>query len=168
MMYRFVRRRDLPFILITIIIGIFAHFMYEFSGRNPITALIAPINESVWEHLKLLFFPFLLVSLAEYFLQRPAPAVFFAARFAGVWTGMLTITFLYYGYSGILGKNYTPIDIFLFFAGVMTAYCVSSKYSKKLHVRESLAIFLCWAFTVLMFFVFTCFPPEIPLFLPPV
>lgn len=167
-MYQLVRHRELPYILITIIIGISAHFMYEFSGYNPVTALIAPVNESVWEHLKLLFFPFLLASVTEYFLRRPAPAAFFAARFAGVWTGMLAIIFLYYGYSGILGKNYAPVDILLFFTGIITAYCVSSKYGKKLRRRESITIFLYWTFTVLLFFIFTCFPPELPLFLPPV
>ncbi len=164
-MYRIIRRKDLPYILITIVTGIFAHFIYEFSGKNPVTALIAPINESVWEHLKLLFFPFLLTSLTEYYLRRPAPAPFFAARFVGVWTGMFSIVFLYYGYSGMIGRNFTPADIFLFIFGVVISYYASVKFSKRLRFQEPLTIFLCWAFSALLFFIFTCFPPELPLFL---
>ena len=96
-MYRFIRRRDIPYILITITVGVFAHSIYEFSGKNPITGLIAPVNESVWEHLKILFFPFLLASLIEYYMQRPASAAFFSSHLIGVWTGILSIIFLFYG-----------------------------------------------------------------------
>lgn len=167
-MYRFIHRKDIPYILITIIVGIFAHSMYEFSGNNPITGLIAPINESIWEHLKILFFPFLLATLIEYYLQRPSPVSFFAAHFAGIWTGMLSIMFLFYGYSGILGRNFVFIDILLFFIGVIVAYYVSFKFAKKFHGQELLTVFLCWIFTILLFFILTCFPPELPLFLPPV
>lgn len=167
-MYRFIRRKDIPYILITIIIGIFIHSIYDFSGKNPITGLITPVNESIWEHLKLLFFPFLLVSLIEYSLQRPMPAGFFAARLTGVWIGMLSIIFLFYGYSGILGKSFVFIDILLFFIGIIISYYVSFKFIRKLHRFDSLTIFLCWSFTILLFFIFTCFPPELPLFLPPI
>lgn len=167
-MHRLIRRKDLPYILITIIMGISAHFMYEYSGKNPVTALITPVNESVWEHLKLLFFPFLLSSAAEYCLARPDPAAFFTARFAGVWTGMASIVFLYYGYSGSLGRNFVSVDILLFFIGVAAAYCTSFKYGRKFRNLEPLTIFLCWMFTIVLFFIFTCFPPELPLFLPPI
>lgn len=166
-MYGIIRRKDLPYILITIIIGIFAHFMYEYSGKNPITALIAPVNESVWEHLKLLFFPFLLSTLAEYYLRQPEPASFFTARFIGVWSGIFSIVFLYYGYSGILGKIIAPIDILLFLIGVVLTYYISFKLGRKIRPLEPLTIFLCWIVSILLFFIFTCFPPELPLFSPP-
>ena len=166
-MYRFIRRRDIPYILITITVGILAHSIYEFSGKNPITALIAPVNESVWEHLKILFFPFLLASLTEYYMQRPASAAFFSSHLIGVWTGMLSIIFLFYGYSGIFGRSFVPVDIFLFFIGVITAYYISFKCARKFNKLEPLTVFLLWIFTILLFFIFTCFPPELPLFLPP-
>lgn len=166
-MYRFIRRKDIPYILFTMILGSLNHFLYEFSEQNPVTALIAPVNESVWEHMKLLFFPVLLFSLIEYGFRRPAPATFFAARFAGVWTGMLSIIFLYYGYSGILGASFVVIDILLFFVGVLITYSTSLRLCKRFQNQNPLHIFLWWIFTVLLFFLFTCFPPEFPIFLPP-
>lgn len=166
-MYRFIRRKDVPYILFTMILGSLNHFLYGFSDQNPVTALIAPVNESVWEHMKLLFFPFLLFSLVEYYFRRPDAAAFFGSRFAGVWAGMLSIIILYYGYSGILGKSFVVIDILLFFIGVVIAYRTSSKLGRLFHRQTPLNIFLWWTVTILLFFIFTCFPPELPLFLPP-
>lgn len=41
----------------TIITGTLLHFVYEWSGESLFVGIFSPINESVWEHLKLLFFP---------------------------------------------------------------------------------------------------------------
>lgn len=43
--------------IISIIIGTLLHFVYEWSGNNFIVGLFAPVNESVWEHLKLILLP---------------------------------------------------------------------------------------------------------------
>ena len=37
--------------------GSLAHFLYDWTGSNAIAGLFVPVNESVWEHMKLLFFP---------------------------------------------------------------------------------------------------------------
>ena len=38
--------------------GACLHFFYDFVP-NPAVALIAPVNESIWEHLKIIYWPFL-------------------------------------------------------------------------------------------------------------
>lgn len=166
-MYHFIRRKDLPYIILVMITGSLSHFLYEFSNKNPITALIAPINESVWEHMKLLFFPFLIFSLAEYALQKPDASSFFESRLIGVWSGILFITLCFYGYSGIFGRTYTFLDILLFFLGVIAAFYVSAKHLRHAGNLAPVTIFLLWFASLLTFFIFTCFPPELPLFLPP-
>lgn len=45
------------------VIGTLLHFVYEWSGNNSIVRLFAPWNESTWEHMKLLFFPMLVLVL---------------------------------------------------------------------------------------------------------
>ena len=45
--------------------GSLLHFLYEYSGQNPLAACISPVNESTWEHLKLLFFPYLVFLFVE-------------------------------------------------------------------------------------------------------
>lgn len=42
--------------------GVLLHFLYQWLP-NPVLALISPVRESVWEHVKLLYFPLLAVSL---------------------------------------------------------------------------------------------------------
>ena len=53
----------LHFVLVAAFLGTLNHFLYFLSGQSPIIALFCPVNESVWEHLKLLYFPFLFVSI---------------------------------------------------------------------------------------------------------
>ncbi len=52
-------------ILFTSVLGSLLHFVYEWTGENPLAALFSPVNESVFEHCKLLFFPALLYTLFE-------------------------------------------------------------------------------------------------------
>ena len=46
-----------------IFLGTISHFFYDWSNNNFIVGLFAPVNESTWEHMKLIFFPMLLFSL---------------------------------------------------------------------------------------------------------
>lgn len=48
--------------LLAVILGFLLHYLYGWLP-NPITALISPVRESLWEHQKILFFPLLLSAL---------------------------------------------------------------------------------------------------------
>ena len=56
---KYVDRQDLPFFLLVIFLGCINHFVYDWSHGLALAALFCPVSESTWEHLKLLFFPFL-------------------------------------------------------------------------------------------------------------
>ena len=56
-MSKYINRSDLPAILAVAILGSLNHFLYDWTGGSSLAALFCPINESPWEHLKLLFFP---------------------------------------------------------------------------------------------------------------
>lgn len=56
------------FIFISVL-GVLLHFTYEWSGDNVVVGLFSAVNESTWEHLKLLFFPFLLLTILEVLLR---------------------------------------------------------------------------------------------------
>ena len=49
--------------IITGILGVVLHFLYDWLGQNPLIALISGVNESTWEHMKLLYYPMLIFSL---------------------------------------------------------------------------------------------------------
>ena len=54
----------------SIILGTLLHFTFEWSGKNELIAIFSAINESVWEHLKLTFYPMLFFSIIGYFYLR--------------------------------------------------------------------------------------------------
>ena len=43
--------------------GTLLHFVYDWSGGIPLVAAFSAVNESTWEHMKILFFPVFLFSV---------------------------------------------------------------------------------------------------------
>ena len=166
-MLQICRRRDFLYMLSAALLGSAFHFLYDFSGKNPFAALISPVNESVWEHLKLLFFPILLLTAVEYFIRRPNPRALFGARLAGVTAGMAIIVVLYYLYTFILGRDFFVADILIFLIGVCFSYVISGHLLRSFRQADPMLIFLGWLLIALLFFSFTCFPPDLFLFYPP-
>lgn len=154
--------------LFVAITGTLLHFVYDWSGQNPVVGLIAPVNESTWEHLKLLFFPMLVYSLWEYVQLKDEYPCILSASALGILAGLLLIPTLFYTYSGIIGRNFTVIDILIFFIAVVVAFLVQYSYaSSKNCLKNSKA---AWLLVVLMvaFFLFTGFPPSLGIFVSPV
>lgn len=171
MLKKYIPKKEIPYLVITLICGTFSHFLYAWTHFSPLAALFCPINESTWEHLKLLFFPFLFMTLIECarYRGRINPAAFFYSRFLGVICGMSFIVIGFYTYTGITGTHSLFPDILLFITSVFLAFAFSAYlYKKDTAVPLSSAgVSAIWLLLCLCFFIFTCFPPEIPLFLPP-
>ena len=47
----------------TVICGVLLHFLYEWSGESIWVAPISAVNESTWEHMKLLFIPMFIFAI---------------------------------------------------------------------------------------------------------
>lgn len=130
----------------------------------------ASVNESTWEHLKLLFVPMLLFSSVEYFVIGKNYPNFIPAKALGMLLGMIAIVIIFYTYTGILGKNYLWADILTFVLGVAVAYLYSWQIINKQPIGTSanvIGIILVLVLT-LCFVLFSFDPPHIPLFLDPV
>lgn len=163
-------------VLFTALAGTLLHFIYEWSGNAVVVGLFAPVNESVWEHIKLLFFPCLLFSVWEYFHASRTPASFLPARTAGLTAGMAAIPLLFYAYTSFLGTNYLALDITVFLLGILLAFLISALLEKKIDAAQAsthlrLLPLLCAALLLiylLLFFLFTFRPPKLPLFRDPV
>ena len=63
-------RRQMTGFLFTSILGTFLHFFFDLTGGNVVAALFSAVNESIWEHMKLLFFPMLIFSIIEYLFLK--------------------------------------------------------------------------------------------------
>ena len=153
--------------LIVSISGCINHFLYQLSGGSSLLAPFVPINESIWEHLKLLFFPYVVLLLIEFFLcGREIPGFLFSG-ITGVLCGLIFIPSAYYLYTGITGKNFFLIDILIFFAAVYLSFRIrSSRLSKEPDngIMKNISAFILIFCLSVLFAGFTFFPPDSPLF----
>lgn len=148
--------------------GTLAHFFYEWSGGNTLVALFAPVSESTWEHMKLLFFPVLIWSLLiPGRLAEENPGLRSAVILGGI-LGTLSIPVLFYTYSGILGRTVTWVDIALFYISTAAAFIFAFRnYGQPLTQKKRTAICIMTVLFSAAFFLFTFFPPDIGLFRTP-
>ncbi|MBH1941857.1 hypothetical protein I5677_13220 [Mobilitalea sibirica] len=157
--------------IFVIIFGTLLHFVYEWSGENEVIGIIGAVNESTWEHLKLLFWPAFLYAIPEYLLTGKTYDNYFVAKAISFYTGVFLIVSLFYTYTGILGTNYLWMDITVFVISVLLSHYIcylilSSDIAKGAFINSValLAIFIL----ALAFIIFTFNPPQIPLFKDPI
>lgn len=150
------------------ILGTILHFTYKLSGGNQIVAIFSSINESVWEHLKLLFFPMLLNAIIGHFYIGKDAHNFLCSKTKGIIVSMLFIVVFFYTYTGILGRNISIVDITLFFVATLLGEFISYiliinkfKCNNLISICILIIIFIC-------FIIFTYFTPKIGIFKDPV
>ena len=154
--------------IFVMILGTLLHFTYEWSGNNQFIASFSAVNESTWEHLKLLFFPMLLTTIIGFFYLEKSCPNYWCARLFGILTAILfTIVFLY-TYTGIIGTNFAFVDISIFFVAVILGELVSYKVLvSSIDCNSSVAL-VGIILLLACFIIFTYFTPEIGLFKDPV
>lgn len=159
-------------IIFTSLVGTLFHFTYSLSGESQAVALFSAVNESTWEHNKLIFFPFLVFTVIEYFAYGKNTKNFFAAKLIGSIAGMFTVASAFYTYSGILGTNYAIVNILIFILGVIVTYYVSYKIIEtETFLSNSFLQIISIAALIAIcaaYFIFTFNPPEIGIFKDPV
>jgi len=152
-------------IIFVVTTGSLAHFLYDWTGKNDIVGLFAPVNESIWEHMKLLFFPMLLYALIMMILFKGKYPCILSAYCLGILTGTLFIPVAFYAYTSILNKDIFILDIAIFIISILIAFGLSYKltFSCRLKPYTLLMISLvCILFVC--FVVFTYHPPAVRLF----
>lgn len=152
------------------VLGAVSHFVYSWSGENQIIGYFFSVNESTWEHLKLLFFPTLLYSAIEYVFAKKEIKNYIPAVVISVILGMVTIVTLFYTYQGIIGQNIDFLNIAIYYIGLTVMLIIKSKIieSEILSDRNFSLIFLLVAVLITFIFVrFTYNPPSLNLFKPP-
>ncbi len=156
--------------MILSIIASFSHFAYNLSGRNLIVGLFNPVNESVWEHLKFMFFPFLLWWIVIYLMKNrkceiPVNTWIVSAAVSLV-VAPLSVVLLFYSYTGALGIKSVFVDILLVLICYFLALSIASHLLKYLEPNKLVAIVAVIAIAVMfiLFLVFTFNPPQLPIF----
>ncbi len=146
--------------------GTLLHFTDEWSGSSRLVGFFAPVNESVWEHLKLVMYPVLAFAVIEMKWIRD-PARLWWAKLVEVVAAILFITAFFYTYTGALGvHSVVAIDIGSFVVAVIGGQWIS--YRLLVMPRPSPlplpASLVGLGSLVVLFGVFTYAPPHLPLF----
>lgn len=165
-MYKHINLYIIGGIIFTVLFGTLLHFVYDWSGSNPIIGLFSPINESVWEHLKLLYYPMTLWVIWGYFKFSRKSKNFIFASLAGLIFGLIFIPTIFYIYIAIFKKLYLIIDILIYIAGVTISFLSMGYIFKNYNIRHfSLKLgILLWELIFILFVIFTIFPPDIFIF----
>ena len=167
-MEKSLRRIYITGFLFTSILGTLNHFVYNWFGQNMLIGMFVPINESIWEHIKLLFFPMLLFIIYVHYRYRHEYPSFTIALLWGLLYGSLLIPVLYYTYTGMVGFHNSVIDIAIYYISVLAAF--SKAHILYTSEKRPINIFLPRALVLCLlaaFWVFTYFPPKLPLFVAP-
>lgn len=144
------------------------HSLYELSNRNLYVGLISATNESVFEHVKIIFYPYIIWTLVEYFLLKPKDYKrFFTAKLiVNIVISSLVIVF-YYTYVGVIGYNIMAVDIGSAFVYVIIGFIWSynwitnGSYGGQSKYLLSIAVFFVSLFAITYFSIS---PPKLPLF----
>lgn len=147
--------------------GNLLHFVYEWSGESPVAAVFSGVNESTWEHMKLLAVPWIFWTAVQTLALRGSGV---AARTAGLLAGMAAIPALFYTYTGIIGRSVSLVNILIFQLAVLLAFGVSAALQRRRWLSAPLWQVLGGLVLVglaVLFAGWTFAPPPLPLFVDP-
>ena len=145
--------------------GTVLHFLYDWTKSSLLTAPFSGVNESTWEHMKLLYFPLLVFSLIQsrFFSHYEN---FWCVKLIGLLAGLGMIPVLFYTYNGLFGKSPDWLNIIIFFISAAGAFITEFRLFKanSLRCRNPRLAFGTICFIGLLFVLFTFATPQIPLF----
>ena len=153
---------------VTTLGGTLLHFLYDWT-KSAWVAPFSGVNESTWEHMKLLFWPMFLFAIAQSFFFRDREN-FWCIKLRGTLLGLLLIPIMFYTYNGVIGKSPDWINIAIFFIAAAVVYIYETR---QFHRDVSPCLFPKAAFAALcaitlLFVLFTFFTPEIAIFRDPI
>jgi hypothetical protein len=153
-------------ILIISIVGCLLHYVFKWSGKWPPVGAITAVNESVWEHFKLAFWPALLYAILEYTVIRESTNNFIIAKAIGIYIIPISIALIFYFYTAIIRHSIVAIDISSFFIAIAIGQLVSYEIltSSQLPVWTNNLGGIALVILGIAFIIFTYFPPHLPIF----
>ncbi|MEM2112455.1 MAG: DUF6512 family protein [Candidatus Bathyarchaeia archaeon] len=107
----FILKLELFGMLFIILLGSALHFTFELSGNNPVVGVFSAVNESVWEHLKLSFWPALIYAIIEHKPLKKIAGNFFHAKAVGIYVMPLAIVSFFYLYRMFLEENLANVKL---------------------------------------------------------
>ena len=154
---------------VTALGGTILHFLYDWLGEAMWIAPFSGVNESTWEHMKLLFWPMFVFALVQslFFRERTD---FWCVKLRGMLLGLALIPVLFYTYNGAIGKSPDWLNISIFFVSAAVAFLYETRLfnQKRLLCKQSKFALAALCAIGLAFIVCTFLPPQIGIFRDPI
>lgn len=96
-----------------IAVGSVFHFMYDWTNHNKMVGFFTAVNESTWEHLKLIITPSFLWLIVEYHFYADNEMLFFA-KLVGMIVMLVVIPLIFYTYTNFVKRPILVVDIMSF------------------------------------------------------
>ena len=153
---------------VSTLVGTLLHFLYDWTGENTLAAVFSGVNESTWEHMKLLFWPLFLFAIFQYFFYKEVN--YWYVKLAATVLGLMLIPVLFYTYNGMFGKSPDWVNIAIFYIAAAGAFwfewwAFRKELLKWKYPRLALGVLIGIG---MLFVIFTFATPRIPLFQDPV
>lgn len=147
----------------------FFHFLYQLSNECMFIAMIAPINESIFEHTKMIPIPLIgwWLTMLYIYREKIRHSSWLTSALLSLIVSIGMMVSLYYLYTGMFGIESLIIDIFILFIALFTGQWLGFHYyhyNGKAYGRLAVAGMIIF---LLILTVLTFFPIDIPFFIDP-
>lgn len=154
----------ISFIFFTILGGLL-HFAFDFANGNLFVGLFTPVNESVWEHFKLVLVPLTLFALLILFLKKDTlNNIMFATSFSVILSNIfIYIIFTLYETLGFPESVISSITIYtlgMAFGFLLIYFFSHSTNFANTNIIGTILIFLIY----ISFMTTTFYPPQLEIF----
>ena len=85
-------------LFLTAILGTLLHFTFEWSNNNLFIGSFSAVNESLWEHLKLIFFPTLITIIIGAYYNKDNYSKYIISKTRGLFYSLIFIVIFFYTY----------------------------------------------------------------------
>lgn len=153
-------------ILVLFVVGSLFHFLYSLTGECFIEGLFVPINESIFEHTKMVVLPIFIWWSIFYLFRKKDLFVnaWFTSALIAMISAIIAIPMLFYFYSQAFGIESLVIDILILLISLAIGQILGLHYYRHgKGIEYHFAIFLMIVIIILFAF-FTINPPAFPIF----
>lgn len=160
---------------ILFVIGGLLHFAYQMTGNCAAIGIIAPVNESIFEHLKLSFYPILIWCIIQLIIGRNKDKYFsdrckvIVSAFVSCLMSMLVIIGFFYSYTQMFGVDIAILDVFSLLLGIAIGQFAGLHIYNHIKCNKTIAIasLIGIILIIIMFTIWTFNTPHIPFFRDP-
>jgi hypothetical protein len=154
--------------IFVIIAGILLHFSYEWSNENQIVGIFSAVNESTWEHLKLIFFPMLVTIVIGTIYYKDDYENYLCTKTKGLLISLVSVIVLFYTYSGVLGKNISAINIGIYIISILISLIYNYNKLNDISTCNNKLSIVVLITLLISFITFTFYTPKIDIFEDPI